>query len=359
MRQMNNKRILIAFLVIVLTMPIGGCWDNKDINHRSLPIVMGIAKNGDQYQVILQVPEPSNTNASLRVIKGQGSTISAVVDQISTNMESQIDLLHLKLILFEDKFAQEGLGDAVESFMRSHDISSKVMVAICDEPLESFFHNIDSYTQNNGTVLLSFFEKEAGWNPQVASTHIWEIYRSMRSFTHDIAMPIVHSGTGTVIKSNGSAIIRNGRMVGKLTKGETLLVSAFSGSSAMGKIEVMENVTVEIICSINFHHHRIRDGIPYLQSKIRLRVTLLETKGNPSPQLIKEEVDKLLRARYDRVMRKMKAAGADIMAAGQYFRGDLDRDQLQRWRQDYLPKLEYEVEVNTVIQNTGLLRGDS
>jgi Ger(x)C family germination protein len=360
MRKANKRRMLTAALALLLTLPAGGCWDNKDINHRSLPIVMGISKKDGQYQVVLQVPEPSESRAKLRVIQGRGSTISDIVDRLSTNMESQIDLLHLKLILFEDDFAKEGLGDAIHSFIRSHDISSKVMVAICDEPIEVFFDNINKFNKNNGTALLSFFEKDAGWNPQVANTRIWEIYRSMLSYTHDIAMPIIRSGIGTVIESNGSAIIRNGRMAGTITQGETLLVSAFSGTSTKGKIEVMENVTVEIICSASFHDHDLRrGGIPYLKSMIRLKVTLLETKGAPTSQQIKEEVDKLLKKRYDSIMRKMKAAGADIMAAGQYFRNDLSRDQLEHWREDYLPLLEYDVEIDTVIQNTGLLRGSN
>lgn len=357
MSRANRVRLLTTTLALLLSLPLGGCWDNKDINHRSLPIAMGISKRDGHYQVILQVPEPSESRAKLRVIQGKGTTINEAVDRLSTNMESQIDLLHLKLILFEDEYAKEGLGDAIDSFMRSHDISPKVMVAICDEPIESFFGNIAKFNKNNGTALISFFEKNGGWNPQVANTRIWEIYRSMLSYTHDIVMPIIHSGIGTVIESNGSAIIRNGRMVGGITQGETLLVSAFSGSSAMGKIEVMENVTVEIICSASFYDHRMRGGVPYLKSKIRLKVTLLEMNGAPSSQQIKEEVDKLLKKRYDSVIRKMKKTRADFMATGQHFRNDLNRDQLRRWREDFLPLLEYDVEVETVIQNTGLLRG--
>ncbi|WP_461671241.1 Ger(x)C family spore germination protein, partial [Mycobacterium tuberculosis] len=91
---------MTATIALLLSLLLGGCWDNKDINHRSLPIVMGISKREGQYQVILQVPEPSESRAKLRVIQGKGTTINEVVDHLSTNMESQIDLLHLKLILF-------------------------------------------------------------------------------------------------------------------------------------------------------------------------------------------------------------------------------------------------------------------
>jgi Ger(x)C family germination protein len=349
-------RWIAVCLSMLLTIPAGGCWDNKDINHRSLPIVMGIAKRDGIYKVVLQVPEPTEGTTDLRVIEGKGTTINDIVDKISTNMESQIDLLHLKLILFEDEFAKEGLGDVIESFMRAHDISAKVMVAICDEPLESFFKNINTFHKNNGTVLLSFFEKNAGWNPQVAQSSIWEVFRSMNSYTHDVSIPIIRSGTGTVIESRGSAIIGGGRMVGNLTPGETLIVNAFKGSSAQGKIEVMKNATVEIMSSATVHRHTMKNGIPYLKSKFRLKVTLLETKGSPSQESIRQEVNKLLQNRYDSIIGKMKVTQADILATGQYFRSNLTRDQLEHWREDYLPRLNCEVEFVTVIQNTGLLR---
>src|SRR5690606_10982976 len=126
----------------------------------------------------------------------------------------------------------------------------------------------------------------------------------------DVAIPIVHSGTGTIVESSGSAIIRHGKMVGKLTPGETLLLNAFAGSSTEGKIEVMANATVEIICNATFKRHWMSNGVPYLHSDLRLKVTLLETKGSPTTEEIKEEVNKLLTQRYDSIMNKMKATKA-------------------------------------------------
>ncbi|MDG0813510.1 hypothetical protein [Cohnella rhizosphaerae] len=36
------------FLAVLLagTMTLSGCWDIKDINHRSLPVVMGVKRAG-------------------------------------------------------------------------------------------------------------------------------------------------------------------------------------------------------------------------------------------------------------------------------------------------------------------------
>ncbi|WP_227871955.1 hypothetical protein [Paenibacillus albus] len=43
------------FLLLLLN----GCWDNKDINHRALPIAMGIAYDKGNYTVYLDIPKVS------------------------------------------------------------------------------------------------------------------------------------------------------------------------------------------------------------------------------------------------------------------------------------------------------------
>lgn len=55
---MNSIRSTLRILVILcLAFTLSGCWDNKDINHRTLPLVMGVSKQDDEYKVVLQDPE--------------------------------------------------------------------------------------------------------------------------------------------------------------------------------------------------------------------------------------------------------------------------------------------------------------
>ncbi|MDQ6419012.1 Ger(x)C family spore germination protein [Paenibacillus sp. LHD-117] len=354
-----RKRTLLALVLIMMTVLAGGCWDNKDINHRSLPIVMGIAKRNDQYQVVLQIPEPGLGATKLRVVEESGRTLNEIVDRISTNMESQVDLLHLKVVLFEREYAEEGINDSVESFMRAQDISPKTMAVICDEPLTSFFRTINSFNKNNGTALISFFEKNAGWNPQVSQAHIWQLYRSIHSYTHDTAIPIIKSGRGTVIESAGSGVIRGGRLVERITSNETLLLNAFNGISTQGKIEVMSHATVEIVSNTIAHQSAVVNGKPELKTRVNLKVSLLETRGQPTMDQIKQELETLLTNRFGELMAKIQSKQADILAAGQYFRTKLNRDQLRRWRTDYFPKMAVDIQFNIVIQNAGHLKADA
>ncbi|MCH1639568.1 Ger(x)C family spore germination protein [Paenibacillus timonensis] len=354
---MNLLPLLLKItLVACCTLALGGCWDNRDINHRSLPIVMGISREDSKYKVFLDIPQSSQDGTRSMLVTRTGQTITEVVDEISSNLESRVDLLHLKVIIFERKYAEEGLMDSISSFMRSREISAKAMVAICDEDLGTFFNKLQENSSTNQTVLYNFFEKNAGWSPSVAVTRTWEIFRSIHSYTRDIAIPIIKSGTSTVIENVGAAIIRNGRMVGRITEDETLLMNAFDEESAHGKIEVMNHASVLIVSNSTKHHVALKDGAPYMRSQINLKVSVLETRGDPSVDTIKDELEKLLTERFNKMFKSIQEHEADILGVGQYFRTKIPRDKLAHWRTDYLPRLKMDLEVKTTIQNEGNLK---
>ncbi|QHW33603.1 Ger(x)C family spore germination protein [Paenibacillus rhizovicinus] len=330
-----------------------GCWDNRDIDHRSLPVTMGLAYHDNLYDVVLQIPEPQSNGTNIRIIKQSGKTINEAVDKISERMESSVDLLHLKLILIEKGYAQQGLTDSISSFMRSRDISPKAIIAICNEDLGPFFDFVKKSMSPKGTTLYDCFEKNAGWNPQMALTHIWQVYRSIHSYTRDIAIPVIKSGKSGTIDYEGSAIIKNGKMIDQITPEETLLFNSFTGQSAQGKIEVMDKASVLVLKSSMHHHSKLIRDTPYLDVQITMKVSILETKGSVSSEVIKQELKEILTKRFNRMFRKTQVREADILGLGQYYRNKIPRTKLRHWRTEYLPKLRLNLKVKTIIQNEG------
>lgn len=348
--------VLAAAAALLLVLP--GCWDNVDINHRSLPIIMGVSKHDGQYKVFLQIPDPDPQAAKLRIVSATGHTINEIINDISTNMETRVDLLHLKIILFERSFAEEGVNDSVASFMRGRDISPKAMAVICNEPLERFFDRLTKYENRGGLMLYHYFGENAGWNPQLAQTRIWEMFRSMHSYTNDVVVPVIQSGSTTAIASAGSALIKRGRMVELISPDDMLLINVFMGRGAQGKIEVMDHVDVLIVGNRIRHAASMSGNVPVLKSRLRLKVSVLETKGDLTRATIEKELDALMTKRFDRLLEKMKRNEADILGLGQLFRAVLPRERLADWRTEYLPRLKGDFQTEVILQNTGNLKLD-
>ncbi|MFC4807760.1 Ger(x)C family spore germination protein [Paenibacillus sp. GCM10023250] len=342
---------------VLLLLLLAGCWTNKDINHRSLPIAMGISYHDGKYTLYLDIPEVTESESEgIQVISDKGDSINKVIDHISMNMESQVDLLHLKVIIVDREFAESGLSEGIASIVRSRHIAPKTMFVVCDEPLEKFFKHMQDRADHNNTAIYDFFQKSAGWSPDIAYTPTWRIFRSIHSYTHDVVIPIVKSGDTTIIRSVGSAIMKNGKMVGRLNNEETLLYNVFDGMNTQGKIEVMGHATVQITSSRIWSKGSIRDGKPQLRSTIHLKVVVMDKRGDPSPEMIKSELRKVVSERFEKIIAKVRHTEADIFGLGQHFRDELQRPQLAKWRTAYLPRLQVELQVKTIIRNTGNLK---
>lgn len=349
------KKLRVIILISCLASTLSACWDNKDINHRVLPVVLGISMLNDEYKLFLQIPQPSQGTIKTKIVIGTGKTIIQAVDKISTNMESSVDLLHLKVIVFDKKLAEKGMNDLISGFMRSRDVSPKAMVAICDDDIDLFFSKMKQSSEPEGTALLEYFEKNAGWNPQIALTSVWKTYRSIHSYTQDVAIPMLKIGKSTLVEQVGSAVIKKGKLVEEINSDETLLFNAFNDESTYGKIEVTHDGSVLILSNKMKHKSKFKNDRAYLKSKLKLKVSILETTGDTTLESIKKDMEKLLTNRFNKMFTKIQDSEADILGLGQYYRKRIPRKELKNWRSKYYSKLSMDFQVQVDIQNGGNL----
>src|SRR5690606_5495686 len=144
MKSANFTRRVLLILLIICIMFQTGCWDTRDINHRLLPVAIGISKQENEYKVFLKIPIPDGEKTKLKIISETGETVSKAVDKISINMESTVDLLHVKVIVIDKMTAEDGVKDIISGFMRARVVSPKALVAISDENIEDFFNHIST-----------------------------------------------------------------------------------------------------------------------------------------------------------------------------------------------------------------------
>ncbi|MBM6617816.1 Ger(x)C family spore germination protein [Bacillus suaedaesalsae] len=352
----HNRIYSLTFCFVLMLWILTGCWDNKDINHRLLPVAVGIKKIDNEYMVMLDIPEPTGGSKKTKIVSAKEETISKAVDTISKNMESDVDLLHVKLILIQRGTAEDGVKDIIAGFMRSREVSPKALVAVCDQDINEFFTEIEKTTAEKGLSTYNFFEKNAGWNPDIALTRIWEVYRGIHSYTHDVAIPMIRSGKSTPMEQVGSAILKNGKMVEEISSNETLLYNVFKGESSHGEIEVMEHATVMILSSKIAHESFLQNRIPYMISLIKMKVVIIETKGDPSSNLIKKEMNTVLSKRFQELFLKLQKSEADIFGVGQFYRNQIPRKELKNWRSDYYKNMKMDIQLKIEIQNEGYLK---
>lgn len=340
MKVKSKNKLLIFFMSLAF---LCGCWNIKDINKRSLPLVMGISKDGNkEYKVTIQTPILEDDIQKSRVITENGETVAGVLGQIRTNSEDAVDYSQIRLIVIQSNLAnnQKEFKGLIKFLMVSEEIPSRALVAITDEEVEKVLDNINEKLGVHATSIYDFFNKGDDWAPEIISTPVWDIYRSQYLLTKDIVVPIIRSGKDTVLIFEGACILKKGEIIERINKHESQLVNVFQDKNEKGKIESLGFASVMVTNSSIQNKISFKKKIPVVTSDLKLKIYILEREDGISDKKIRTELEKLIEKRFYYILRKTQEKNADIFGFGQQFKHLLSYQKLKDWRKDYYPKLK-------------------
>ncbi|MBP3966369.1 Ger(x)C family spore germination protein [Paenibacillus lignilyticus] len=351
------RRARTAVLLLLCMLSLTACWDIKDVNHRMLPIVMGISYGeAKKYRVFIQVPLPYGRKLISKVHYEEADTISKALTQIDTNIEAGIDFMHLQLVLFDRKVAIDGIRDEMAYMIRSQHMPTKALVAITSQNIEQFLNHTGKSIQTDGSALMNFFNKNAGWSPEINLAYLWQTFGAIHSDTQDVTIPILQSGKSTMMEFVGSAIMSKEKMVGEISQEQSLLVNLYDELFQGSVVETAHQASVSIVNCDNRLRTSWRDGKPVLNMRLKLSLHLLENNGNMTEQQIENALSEAMEVRYKQLFKKLQASKADSLGTGEYFRNKLAFSKLKQWRETYYPQLIPEIKVKCIITNTGDIR---
>ncbi|MFH5183491.1 Ger(x)C family spore germination protein [Paenibacillus sp. TAB 01] len=347
-------KLRIAALLLTCAAVLTGCWDIKDVNHRVLPIVMGISYGKtNKYRIHIQIPYPMQQGLTSKVYFKEADTISKALTEIDTDIEAGIDFMHLQLVVIDRAVAEDGIQEAVAFIMRSQQMPSKALLAITSEEIGEFLTHTGRVIQTDGGSLINFFNKNAGWSPEINLAYLWKMFGVIHSDTEDVTIPILRSGKSTMLEFMGSAVMAKSKMKGSIKREQSLLINLYEELFQGSVVQVTNRASVAIVQCDNRVKGVWRGQHPVLQMHMQLSLHLIENNGDLNEQQIEEAFAKDIKKRYEELFKQLKAFGSDALGTGQYFRNKLPFDQLPNWRDKYYPSLETELSVNCIIINTG------
>ncbi|CQR55283.1 Ger(x)C family spore germination protein [Paenibacillus riograndensis] len=343
------RRVLLrkGIVMLVMSLLLSGCWDTKDINKEYMPAVMGIGKGKtEKYRVILQVP---NATGRTLFLEKEAKSITKAVNLIQTDAEKDISLVHLRLLLIDKELAEEGISNIVDFAVRANDISIKGMMAVVDGDFEKTLYHEISPTPEVSSY--DFFSEEAGWTPNQSIIRIWEAYRSLNSYSEDMAIPMLKNGEHTLFVFKGTAVMKEDRMIGRLDQEETLLYNLFKGKYTGGTIELARNTSV-LVENAKIKHHRewSKEG-PSLTSDITLNVVIAESPKGVSNDQIEKEVWKQLDRKFNETLKKITGYHSDVLGVGLLYRPLLSETEITAWKSRWFPALKQQINVKVNVLN--------
>ncbi|MDU0201037.1 MULTISPECIES: Ger(x)C family spore germination protein [Paenibacillus] len=348
----KNRYYMSAFVLMSLTLLVG-CWDVKEIDKRDIPLIIGIRKENDnQYKVTLYIPITEKGSKLSRTITQKGTNVSSILEQLKTNTEDALYYKQVRLIIIQNNLTKEkeDVSEVIKFLMKSKEIPPVALLAITDENIEKMFSSINEKLDAHATSVIDYFHKGADWAPEISTTRIWEVYRSLFSYTKDIAIPVVNAGKDTLLSFEGSAVLKNGKIIDQISPSENQFVNLFQNQPAKGKVESLGYASIMVKnSSLQIKSSKKADDL-MVSSDLSLKIEVLEKKEGATNDQIQRELEKLVEKRFYNLFEQAQKNKTDIFGFGQHFRNQIPYDELKNWREDYYPKLKVNFQVHVKME---------
>src|SRR4051794_14201842 len=124
----KHLRLLLA---VALLFPLTGCWDKRELNELAISVALGIDKVDGQYQVTAQVVQPGEVaakkggnggSAPVTMYQEKGVTTFEAIRKMTTISPRKIYAAHLRIVVFSEELAREGIGEALDLLSRDYEL---------------------------------------------------------------------------------------------------------------------------------------------------------------------------------------------------------------------------------------------
>ncbi|MDN4608450.1 Ger(x)C family spore germination protein [Sporosarcina highlanderae] len=245
------KRLKLFFLLFPISLILVGCWDKSELEERGYVIVIGIDKSKKDHMidVTFQVENPQVGSSSLATAPNEppsdiltitATDILSAKELANSIVSRKIDLSQVETIIIGEAFAKSDyFHHIIASSTRDPEIRRRIIMIVSKENAREFINNNHSKLETRPHKYYSFMSdrwKDTGFVPisdlnryfQRSSGALFlAIYATSerderyRESSDNYKAGQVPQKEGDPVQMIGSAVLKNGKMIGVLTGEET------------------------------------------------------------------------------------------------------------------------------------------
>lgn len=136
---MKRTGLLLSIFIIVAVF-VTGCWSRRELNDLAIAVGLGIDKVGSKYHVSVQVVEPSEVAgnkssgvAPVTMYQATGNTLLEALRKMTTISPRKIYIAHLRVIVFGESLAREGIAEALDFMTREPEIRDDYFIVVAKD----------------------------------------------------------------------------------------------------------------------------------------------------------------------------------------------------------------------------------
>lgn len=380
-----KKVILLIFLTFICT----GCYNYKELNELGIVSAMGISKDGDLYNLDIQLvnvldSEKSGLNKSpITVISGQGETIFEAARSMNKKTSKVFFLADVDYVFLDQSVLNDGLDEIMDFLIRDTRLSLNFLVVTSTEnkslDILSSISHFDTNSANNLYDAIMNSETRYGG---INSLHVRELINNYYAKGKYTIFPNVYikdtrksSENDSLEDSKSESYVEVKNMVFfkdkeaiELTDEETKGVNFLRNK--------IKNATLTIECDGGYF------TIETLESKMKLKSKLnidqLNVKGSVGAEIvyygckdnldnvgvlksISKKAEKEIESYITKAFNKSKKYNYDFLGLGNYiYKNNYKYFDFENkdWNKDGLNKLNLKYNIDVSLYKQGNLRGD-
>lgn len=383
-----NFKIIMIILMLLNMLLLNGC-SSKEINQISVAICIGIDKTDDGYIVTQQILNPKAIAAkkytnepAVIVFSSEGKDVFEIIRRMITLSPRKIYTSHLRLVIFGEKLARDGIEDVIDFFARDHEFRTDFYFAIAkNSTARDTLHVLTRPESIPGLQLYNSLEtSEKDWAP-TKTVRIIELINTLISEGKNLSLTGIeitgdYNTTDTTdalklislnntIKLTGLSVFKKDKLVGWLSEDESKGYNYIIGNikSTVGHITFNEGkTTVEVTNSKSKIKAYMLNKKPAISVEINIVqnvgavIGTIDGSDEKTEDIIIEASKKKILDLCDSVLKKTQEdLKTDIFGFGEVIHRkypDLWKQLKEDWNNEYV-ELPIKVSVNVKISKLG------
>jgi spore germination protein len=357
---------------IVCLILLSGCAEKKILEEIGLITTVGYDLEKDNKVkatlVVLQINPEATSNIDVIASKAQTSKGSRLDANLKASKKLQSG--QLRVSLYNEEISKKGIKPYADTLARDPSISDLIYIGVVEGATEDLlkhdYKNIPDIGQHLFNLIEQLTDRE-----QISNSTLQEVRQSYYSIGIDPVLPLIKRSGNSIIVT-GNAIMRNDKMVGKLSPDESFFVKLIRDEYRTGSIELTFPVK-----DIRGKKHKVTTVIDTIKSLKKVKLVdktqprfdidldvkgrLLELQGeldlkNPKNiQLLEKAISLKLKQEAQKVIAYCQERNSDVFGFGETYRSSVRFANLtrQEWHQKYRT-MKYGISVDFKLIRTGI-----
>jgi len=282
---MNKWRTgLLCLLILLVAVIPGGCWDEHEINTLSIVSGVGIdpGESPGEFDVIVQIHKVTKANEAepeqpFLLLDATGKNVLEALNEINLRNNRNLFLHENQVIIISQDQAALGIRSLLDMFLRYHETRLEVWVIISECPAKDILQIKLVQEPVTASALALMIQDQTKISPQMGANML-RVTSALLDASKALVVPMIgitdEFGSSKII-IDGSAVIVSDKMVGRLTRDETLGFAIGSGPIKSGVLEVTaENGSAVLYISDSSASMKTSWADDHMQADISVDATL-------------------------------------------------------------------------------------